>query len=159
MIITSLHDAGRYTPLLSRLSLALDYLQSWQRKNLGEAGIPVGRTPLYGEEVFAIMDRYNTRDTAGLVSESHRKYVDVQCLISGQERVLWTPLELAGEPSMQYDPARDVQNYHLHDRYSDYLLAPGQLMILFPEDVHLPCCHPQDDPVPIQKIVVKVAVD
>lgn len=100
--------------------------------------IPTGRHNLEGE-CYVGVDEYDTRDNYNF--EVHRKYVDVQLMVDGEEEIFYAPLS-CGTVSVPYDAEKDVE-FHTCGK-DDFLrveLKSGDAVILFPEDIHAPCNH------------------
>ena len=53
----------------------------------------------------------------------------------------------------------DVTFYEKLVPDSNLVLLPGSFAVLYPEDVHRPCCAVERGPAPVTKVVVKVSVD
>jgi YhcH/YjgK/YiaL family protein len=69
--------------------------------------------------------------------EIHRKYIDVQIVLEGEESVGWKPLNEIQHISKAYDEVLDFELSS--DKPSTYFhVTPGQIYILFPEDPHAP---------------------
>lgn len=104
------------------------------RNNVKE--IPTGRCDLQ-EESFVNIDEYDTRDNYNF--EAHRKYVDVQLMIDGEEEIFYAPLS-CGTVSIPYDEEKDVAFYTCDKKdFFRVELKSGDAVILFPEDIHAPC--------------------
>jgi len=56
----------------------------------------------------------------------------------------------------EYDEAKDF--LHLSGSGDPVTLPSGSFMLLWPADAHMPCLA-VDQPAPIKKVVVKIAVD
>ena len=146
MILDTLAHAERYTAGHAALKRAFDYLTSTDLTTL-----PTGRLDI-DEEVYAIVmeEPGRARDAAPL--EVHRRYVDIQLVLSGSDEMGWRPLESCGE-SGAYDDEKDLQFFD--DRPDTWFtVAAGQFAIFFPEDAHAPMVSTGS----IRKVVVKVPV-
>lgn len=88
--------------------------------------------------------------------ESHRKYVDIQLLLNGEEIMQVTDVSklTLSEP---YDEDKDVMLYKPSAISSSTLLRPQTIMILYPHDAHRSMSIPNHS-CRIVKIVGKVAV-
>ena len=53
-----------------------------------------GRHPIDGEAIFALVSTYETEPEGARSFEAHRKYIDVQYLLSGREIIHWAGREL-----------------------------------------------------------------
>ena len=87
--------------------------------------------------------------------EAHRRYVDVQFVATGTERMGVARLEQMREREA-YDAARDVAFFESGTEF--VTIREGMFAIFGPEDVHSPC-HRAGEPALVRKVVVKAAVD
>jgi len=149
MILDSLSLWHRYAP---RLAPVFAFLEKVSPE------IPSGRHEIAGDDVFALVQRYQTRPVEGMQLEAHRRYIDVQYLVTGQEAIHWAPLGDLAQATQAYDPVKDVALYALSAGAMPVPLRAGHFMILFPDDAHAPCCW-LDGPADVVKVVVKVAVE
>lgn len=121
----------------------------------GESPGYAGRRELDGDRVVALYQVYLTRDPDTVPYEAHRRHVDLQYVIRGEER-----LRLArpgtGRGAGAYDPDRDVEFYEGRV-WQELALTAGTVAILYPEDLHAPGLHPGRE-VAVAKVVVKVRV-
>ena len=118
-----------------------------------------GKYLIQGNDLYAGVDSYNTkaRDIAKL--ETHRKYVDIQVLISGSEifEVFQKQELTVSEP---YNSEKDAEFYQVPAKpRAQITMNPGQFIVFFPEDAHMPCLMTGNSPQPVKKVVVKVAVE
>jgi biofilm protein TabA len=120
-------------------------------------GLPDGRVEIDGDRVFALVQRYHTKAIDSPTFEFHRKYIDIQFIVSGEEIIGWAPLE-GITVTEAYDAERDVCiGTSAKGSWTRAYLEAGQLAVLWPEDGHAPKlagCAPSS----VMKIVVKVAV-
>lgn len=152
MILDSLRHWTRYLSLGSGIRSALEYLHGSDFDRLDN-----GRYNLDGDQVYAIVNRYQTKPLTDAVWEAHRKYIDVQFVVRGTERLGYIPLDRAPEIVTPYDFQRDVTLYAPGDDMLRF--SAGQFAILYPDDIHAPglACDLQT-PSEVLKVVVKVAV-
>ena len=118
-----------------------------------------GKYLIQGNDLYAGVDSYNTkaRDIAKL--ETHRKYVDIQVLLSGTETIEIFPKQglIVSEP---YNPEKDAEFYQAPAKTQTKItLNQGQFLVFFPEDAHMPCLTAGSTPQTVKKVVIKVAVD
>jgi YhcH/YjgK/YiaL family protein len=155
MIVSDLeHVIGQaaHTPFLAK---ALDWLRTTRGQEL-----PEGRLEIDGSNVYALVQSYRTTLLApgdGPLFEAHRKYIDVQYVVSGTEAIGWVPLERL-IVTAAYDPATEaLLGTAPPGEMTLVRLSAGQLVVLWPEDAHAPRLA-VGEPAPVKKIVVKVAV-
>ncbi len=107
---------------------------------------------------FAIEQVYETKLRADGFFESHRKYIDVQVVVEGEE--LMEAIDLARITVRQpYHADRDLIVYEDSSEASQLRVYAGQGTIFYPSDVHMPTLRIRTDPVLVRKTVVKVPVD
>lgn len=148
MIADTLSNAHLYENLSPRIALAFDYLRG---TDLARA--PVGTCEIDGRRVYAMIQEYATLPRRQGTWEAHRRYIDLQYVVSGSERIGYARLGRL-RPGV-YDPAKDV--VPLAGTGDFLLLGPGGFMLLFPEDAHMPRIAARE-PAPVRKVVVKIAV-
>lgn len=116
--------------------------------------IPAGRYDL-GNGIAVSVQDYKT--FANPLAEAHKKYIDIQVVISGSERIWVGPLD-SGIPETEYDEKNDCRLYRYDKQLEAVDMMPGQLTVLFPEDLHSPgnCIS---ESVPVRKLVFKIPVE
>lgn len=150
MIVDRLGNPAPVASLSARLRQALEYLRVTDMTS-----VPVGRQELDGDRLFALVQEYTTRAPDQCVWEAHRRYIDVQYVVSGVERMGYANIAQAHERE-PYDAARDVAFFEPGEDF--VTLRAGMLAIFGPEDVHSPC-GAAGQPRAVRKIVIKAAVD
>lgn len=149
MILDQLTRAAQYEKLHPDLAAAFAYLRL-----PGLESVPAGKYAIAGERVYAIVQDYDTKPLAEGFLEIHRRYLDVQFVVSGEELIGWAPL--AGQAvQCAYDATRDIA--FLHGAADPIRVQQGQFAIFFPADAHMPC-RTTGTPTRVRKIVVKVAM-
>lgn len=152
MLTTNIALAQRYDYLNDRFRKAFAFLSTADLKNL-----PLGNTPIDGEEVYANVQAYTTLSDGEAPFESHRDYFDVQYVVEGEERFGYVSRELC-TPAMEYDAARDLIFYQEPEESGSILLKAGDFAIVPPEDAHAPRRQTGNGACAVRKIVVKVKV-
>jgi YhcH/YjgK/YiaL family protein len=111
-----------------------------------------GKYPIDGDNVFATVTEDPTKDFEKTNWESHRKYVDLQCIISGDEKMGVWPVATA-TVTKPYDDQKDVANYKAEGKF--YIGTGGVFFIFFPTNAHRPGITPGGNQA-VKKIVIKV---
>jgi biofilm protein TabA len=146
MILDRLSAYATYAGLAPVLVRALDHLAAtdW-------SSCTVGRHDIDGDRCFALVSEYETRPSALVPWEAHRRYIDVQYVQEGAERIGHAHLsELQAGP---YDADRDLVSA---TGTGDYItLSAGSFAVLWPHDAHRPGVA-IDAPVRVRKVVLKV---
>ena len=149
MIIDTLDHCRMYENLNPRFKAAFDFLQ---RPDIDT--LPLGRIELDGKNLFAMIQTYETKSIQEGKLEAHKKYIDIQVLLQGQEFIGYAPL--GGQPvAKAFDVEKDIGFYDGEAWFT--LLRKGMFMVFFPQDAHLPGRY-TEKPLSVKKIVLKVAV-
>ncbi len=122
--------------------------------NLNE--LPPGKQELEGERLFIMVAEYYGKQKPDARYETHKKYTDLQYVISGEEIMGLTTLDKV-KVTEPYNEEKDITFYDFEG--GDYLKAtPDRFFLFFPDDVHRPSITTGDS-VLIKKIVVKIMVE
>ena len=147
MIIDHLQNANRYVSLNPRFPAAFRYLE-----NLTPRELIVERVEIEGDKLYAMMSFKPGKKKEEAKLEAHRKYIDIQYIVSGTESMAWKPQRSCMSIRSPYDETKDVILYD--DEPSTWCsVHPGSVAIFFPEDAHAPMVSEGK----IHKIVLKVA--
>ncbi len=152
MIVTDLNHIEQQVSMTPALKKAIDFLQ---RPDID--GLTDGKVEIDGEDVFAIVQRYETVMTGVPEFECHKKYIDVQYIVSGEEIIGWAPCGRM-TTTATYNEHKDICFGSVpKGQITPVYLQAGQLALLFPEDGHAPRLAAAD-PSYVFKIVIKVQV-
>jgi YhcH/YjgK/YiaL family protein len=113
-----------------------------------------GKYPIDGDNVYATVTEDPSKDFDKTNWESHRKYIDLQCVITGEERMGVCPVASA-TVTREYDEKKDLANYSAEGKQYD--IPAGTFVIFFPGDAHRPNITPGGNKV-VKKIVIKIRV-
>lgn len=149
MILDRLTDMDRYATLHPRFARAIAYLRE---TNL--AALAPGRYAIDGDALKAIVEETHGRSRADARLESHRRYIDLQLVLSGEESMGWRALNECQAPLADYAEEKDIRFYA--DAPASWIaVPPGNFCIFFPSDAHAPLVGEG----PIRKLILKIAVD
>jgi biofilm protein TabA len=149
MILDVLENAHKYLALHGGFAQAFDFLARADLKEL-----PVGKYPIDGERIYAIVAIDQGRNKEDALLETHDKYIDIQCILTGTDSMGWKPRTSCVKPSGGHDLETDLRFYA--DGPDAWLaVKSGAFAIFYPEDAHLPLISSGM----IHKVIVKVAVD
>ena len=116
-----------------------------------------GVVEIEGRNIFAQVLDLTTKDLHENRPEVHRRYLDIQFLAWGEEKIGIAIDTGNNQISESLLEQRDIIFYHASEHESFIEMIPGSYAIFFPQDVHRPACH-KTVATPIRKIVVKVAI-
>jgi len=145
MILDTLGNAAKYAGLKIGLSEAFGFLDQPDLENL-----PDGRHEILGDRVYAIVAHENGRELGDAELEGHRKHIDIQHVISGDESMGWAPREGLAN-SVEYDVEKDLEFFEGAPK-SIVRVPPGSFAVFLPTDAHLPLIGDGT----IHKVVVKI---
>ncbi len=151
MIINDAFSVNKYAYLDAKFEKAYEFLR---RKDL--ADLPAGKYEIDGEDVFAMVQEYETSPESELQFESHKKYFDIQYMIHGKEYFKMISTE-GLKVKQPYDENSDVMFYEDPEDSSVAYLTDGQMAVVAPEEAHKPRCA-AGQPEKVRKIVAKVRV-
>jgi biofilm protein TabA len=126
-------------------------------KNTDFSTLPVGRHDIDGDTIFALVSEYVPEPKENRRPEAHQKYIDIQYLALGEERIGCSPLYSEYEVVQDELVQKDLIFYKDVKQEVDMLLKPGIYAILFPNDVHRPCCI-SEVAAKVKKVVIKIAL-
>lgn len=102
--------------------------------------------------MYVNVETYQTKEDA--LFEAHRDYIDIQYIISGEEKIGVTKYSDCTE-NTPYDKERDIE--FLNGEGEFYPMRTGDYMILYPTDAHKPSIS-LNEKATVRKAVVKVRV-
>lgn len=143
------------------LQQALDYVEKLLRPDSPERArlfaLPAGESVRVelGGGMFAIDAAYLSKPRPEVFFETHRKYIDVQAVMEGEEAMEIADLKRL-TLDVPYDAERDLIKYRDYADTSVLRAREGEVMVFFPVDGHM--SHAVTRPVLVRKTVVKVPV-
>ena len=146
MIIDNLANADKYISLHKDFKLVFDYLKNNNLEQMDCAK----NIQLRGEEVFFNLDEYETKPVQKL--EAHKKYIDIQVVITGEEYMGYTNIENT-TITEEYDEKRDVM--FLNGNVDKVLATNKNFIIFYPEDAHMPALS-VTEPRTVKKAIFKI---
>ena len=150
MIIDTLENSEKYYLVHKNLQKAFDAI-----KNTLDKDMPVGKYEIDGKDLFISVQEYDTKLEENARFEAHRKYIDIQYIVSGEEVVEVTDLSKTSVKTA-YNEEKDVEFYSATARVWRGSLTAGEYGIFFPNDVHRPAIAVDGAPAPVKKILVKI---
>ena len=148
MILDQLENAAAYYALHPRLERGLRYLQTMDLEHL-----PPGRYDIAGDQVFALVQEYESKPKEEGFWEAHDKYIDIQYVVAGREHMGYAPTASLRET--ERDAAIDLVKLEGEGRFLE--LAEGSFVVMAPQDAHMPGMA-VEGPQLVKKVVVKVLV-
>ena len=146
MIHARLEDAPDYRGIHPLLDKALSCLTPEYLSGVGTV-----RQDLEGDALFVTRFDYETVPEEESFFEAHRRYLDIHVMVKGCERV-----DIARPDKLrEFTHEGDFWGYHGEAEQS-ILLAPGDFLVVFPDDAHKLKIQTDGKPEAVTKVVFKV---
>ncbi|MEY8339010.1 YhcH/YjgK/YiaL family protein [Lachnospiraceae bacterium 62-35] len=153
MIFDSIKNANIYQGISPNLRTALEYMRSHDLN-----AMEPGRYPIADGKVLIIIKKgFSTRDWKEAKWESHRKEIDIQYLLEGEETIGYCSVDEI-KPCTEYDEKTDKILYANEGHGFMTHMKSGDFLILFPDDAHATCLNPGKSSIN-NKAVIKVALE
>lgn len=150
MILDSLDKFELYLKINTHFKKAFKYLKEIQLDNF-----EFGKKIIEQDYVFAINNEYDTKNKEGSYLEGHKKYIDIQYMVEGEELIGYSSL---ADQKVQTEYKRDTDLIFFSDPSETFIkLKKGMFAIFYPEDLHMPGIM-TDKPQTIKKVVIKVKI-
>jgi biofilm protein TabA len=150
VILDRIENAAIYRALGPNIARALDYLEHADFDAIAD-----GRHEIDGDRVFAIVSHLELKPLAEALWETHRKYIDMQYVVHGMERMGFACLRDDVPVAQPYDAQKDAAFYNVA---GDFFSVPQGTFVLFaPQDIHAPGLRiePAGGRQSVRKVVVK----
>lgn len=149
MIVDKLENLVLYAGLSKRMAKAFQFISS---NNL--AALPLGKYEIDGDDVYAIVSEYESKLPDACKLEAHRRYIDIQYMISGIEQMGYLPFKNQ-TPTVEYNEEKDIMFFN--EETSFVTVGEGMFAIFFPGDLHKPGVR-HNGSSKVKKMVIKVRI-
>jgi len=113
---------------------------------------------MLSEDIFVLKQAYTTKERSDCFFESHRKYVDVQFMVKGDEYMDVSCIESL-KVIKEYDDKTDFIKYEGKENdISKLLIKEKELAIFYPSDAHQPCIKTTKKEL-VYKAVIKIPLE
>jgi len=148
MIVDKFKNLNIYANLSERLAKGIEYIN-----NSDFSKIDLGTYKIEGDDVFAMVQEYDTRKIEDCKLEGHSKYIDIQYIITGEEHIGLTSFN-----NQTMIERNDEDDYAFYEGESTLIkFEAGTFGIFFPDDLHMPCVGLYQIS-KVRKVVVKVRI-
>jgi len=152
MITDRIENLKSYVGAVNGLDLAVKFFET------ATADMVQGRYDLDGDRVFANVQGYEPKEyNDEMLFEAHKKYIDLQAILRGGERIDWAIVDTLAEEREEYSKGGDIAFYS-GESAIEIPLRAGDFTILLPQDAHKPGIK-LNDCENVVKVVVKIAVE
>lgn len=153
MIFSSIYANDELKRYPTAIQKAIEYAVTTDFSKLED-----GRQEIDGEKMFANLFHLTSKPVEQTHPELHKKYVDVQFWISGEELCGVAPNTGKGNCI----EAREEEDLYFYDYFDNEFFihaTQGCYAIFFLNDAHRPGVCVDEKPLDYRKVVVKVSVD
>lgn len=151
VIADTFENLPLYEGTVPHLGRVLEFIRTTDLRTLA-----LGRHAIYGDAVYLMVQEYETVNEAARRWESHRRHLDIQLVLNGQEYIGYAPTVSLRQDG-PYDPQDDVS---LHSDAAScktaLLVGPDSFCVFFPQDGHRPGFHRTSSAAHVRKAVFKV---
>ncbi len=147
MIVDNIKNAHFYYNIDKKYQIALEFLIKTDLNKLEN-----GKYPIQGDDIYIIVQEYQTKPENEGKLEAHKKYTDIQYIIKGQEKLGYLNIDKF-LPQTSYDADKDII---FGEGNCDLIKADkGDFMIFTPQDAHMPCIS-INKALQVKKAVIKI---
>jgi len=149
MLLAKIENSHRYENMHPLFPEAFKFIR--ENKN---ADLPAGRIPLLADRLIAIVESRPGKKRFETLLEAHRRYIDIQYTLAGQEEIGWKSTKDSFQIDQPYDVEKDIEFYQ--DQPDLWIpMQPELFVIFFPEDAHAPFVANSH----IRKFIIKIAIE
>lgn len=149
MIYGELKELKFYKGISENLDKAIEYIEKGEYKNGVE-----GKNEIDGDKVFFNFQNADIRKEEEAFFEGHKKYIDIQLVIEGEELIGYTSRSNVVRTS-SWDAEKDFEVYEGSIEHR-FVLNEDTFIILFPEEPHMPLLESEKGFKKVKKAVFKV---
>ena len=117
-------------------------------------GIENGKYEIDGEDIFAVVNTYDTKSQNACQWEAHKKYIDIQYILEGLERIGYVNIQNL-EIISDFNADNDIM--FLQGSGNILTFESGMFILFTPTDAHMPGLKAGEAQI-VKKVVVKVKI-
>lgn len=131
MIVTTLEKITDYKEIPYAKDI-IDFVSDFKKTDM-----KTGRYDIYGDDLFASVGAYETEPVEDRKFENHKKYIDLQILLKGEEEIHWAPVETLKMTEESFSQGGDIAFYE-GEALGGVVLKGDTCAILYENDAHKP---------------------
>lgn len=152
MIYGMIDQSAQYMSILREVDRVLTEAKRYTQHD--EFGRKIA---LEGDDLYLNLAEYDSHEKTKGCMEAHRQYIDVMCMIAGEETIYVKPTVRLRHIIRAYDAEKDALLAEIDDDCCAIRLQAGEFVVLFPEDAHAPACWTEQQS-HVKKIIGKVRI-
>ncbi|WP_392553026.1 YhcH/YjgK/YiaL family protein [Orbus wheelerorum] len=154
MIIGNIEHLNLVPYLPAKLQHAIEYIRDNVNSNT-----PTGKYEIEGEKVFFMVSENIPRQRQDANPEYHKKYIDIQIVLEGEEGMAISTLAPHTEITEDNIASGDIAFVKTPDEETIFVAHQNDFVIFYPGEVHKPLCVVDGKLAKVRKVVVKVDVN
>ena len=136
--------------IISNINNLLIKRDFFKIKNINDVTSIIKNTDLYRlkdglyqenlqDDFYYILSSYSTIENCDEKrAEAHRKYIDIQCIISGEEKIGYADYSNTKIIYKAYDEINDSELFTIVKNETFFVLRENMYAVFFPGDIHRP---------------------
>ena len=147
MLVSSMKNYKNILNFFPQLDIVFDYINNNIDKKTLEGKYNITK------EIYAVVQTCQPKLKKEQVLEKHKKYIDLQLVLSGKEKIGWKFFDKKFKILKRYNVKNDI-SFYLNKPDTFINLKKDEFAIFFPEDTHAPLCCDKK----VKKCIVKIPV-
>jgi len=149
MVMDSVVNAQLYNGLGERIAMGLKYI-----KENSFTDMEPGKYEIDGSNIYALILEYESKPVDTCKWESHRRYIDIQYVVKGFERIGYSNID-SMRICEEYNEEKDYMFLEGEGNY--FHISVGTFAIFGPQDAHMVGIA-AGEPGKVKKVVLKILV-
>ncbi len=152
MVVTNINSAQikLYEVLNEKFSKCFEII-----RDVLEARPELGKYEVEGKELYYMVQSYDTKAPGEAQFEMHKKYIDIQVILGGEEIIRFESADRLSVIS-EYNDEKDCQMFAMSREFDSVRLGRGDIAIIFPCEPHAPGIATSATPEKVDKLVIKI---
>jgi len=147
MLVSSMKNYKNILNFFPQLDIVFDYINNNVNVKTADGKYNITKG------IYAVIQTCQPKPKKEQVLEKHKKYIDLQLVLSGKEKIGWKFFDKKFKVLKRYNTKNDISFYsNKPDTFIN--LKKGDFAIFFPEDTHAPLCCDKA----VKKCIVKIPV-
>jgi YhcH/YjgK/YiaL family protein len=147
MIVDKIDNINVYDNLVPKFQKAFAFITNPEILSLEN-----GKYEIDGEDIYAIVSEYKSKNESDGKFEAHKKYIDIQFVAKGTELIGYAPANQQ-EILSNYNDEKDIMFFT--GEKSFIKIESGMFAVFFPNELHMPGIKSSSSE-EVKKVVVKV---
>ena len=147
MLVSSMKKYKKILKFFPQLDIVFDYINKNVNVKTTDGKYNITK------KIYAVVQTCQPKTKKEQFLEKHKKYIDLQLVLSGKEKIGWKFFDKKFKVIKRYNVKNDISFYsNKPDTFIN--LKKGEFAIFFPEDTHAPLCCDKI----VKKCIVKIPV-